>query len=475
MRRFLLLLLSLMTTGSQTSPEVKGCLVGWVDFTCPYPNINVGYQKINVINKTKTVIKSSKKDEWEIKDRVSMYHDTKNKKLRVIIKDLQDKDAGKWKCTIGRTELGSVDIKLNGKADKDVCREPFDQTVYKTDHTTITCEYPAADYWSKAIFFCKDRISECEDITEQSNDTDTILNMSIRNVSPQRHNGIYWCGLTSGDGSYRAGLRQTRLKVEDITNFQRSPKVGDTFEYFCRYSEEEEEESVKFICKGEDPSICQPLISTTRENIRFSMTVDQQKRNITITLLKVKQEDSGTYWCGGLSTDGTHRFFHRMVLTAVTSPSTPPPTESPERADVSVHVIAVIICAVVLLLFVLILIVIYKRLYLSKRTRHGAAAQNTEEDYVYEEIQERITNPDSRHATKTVYATVDFPKNSSASLHYSAISFQRSSGNAGGEGLTLKPSSSACEYSSVNQSPSAANQASRPSEEPLYSTVNKNQ
>ncbi|XP_065811530.1 polymeric immunoglobulin receptor-like isoform X1 [Labrus bergylta] len=471
MRRFLLLLLSLMTTGSQASHEVKGCLGGWVDFTCPYPNTQQGFQNINVINKTKTVIRSTKKDEWEVKDRVSMYRDTKNKKLRVIIEDLQDKDAGEWKCMFGRIESVSVDIKLNRKAvaDKDVCREPFDQTAYKTAQTTITCE---ADYWSKAMFFCKDRNSDCEDITEKANDTDNFLIMSIRNVSPQHHNGIYWCGLTSGDGSYRAGLRQIRLKVADIINFQRSPKVGDTFEYFCKYSEKEKE-SVKFICKGEDPSICHPLINTTRENIstgRFSMTVDQQKRNITITLLKVKQEDSGTYWCGDLSTDGTHRFFHRMVLTAVTSTTS---TESPgKRADVFVYVIAVIVCAVVLLLFVLISIVTYKRLSLSKRTRHGAAAQNTKEDYIYEEIQERVTNPDSRHATKTVYATVDFPKNSSPSLHYSAISFQQSSG---GEGLTLKPSSSACEYSSVKQSPSAANQASRPSEEPFYSTVNKNQ
>uniref|UniRef100_A0A3Q3FZ87 Immunoglobulin V-set domain-containing protein n=1 Tax=Labrus bergylta TaxID=56723 RepID=A0A3Q3FZ87_9LABR len=107
-----------------------------------------------------------------------------------------------------------------------------------------------------------------------------------------------------------------------------SPKVGDTFEYFCKYSEKEKE-SVKFICKGEDPSICHPLINTTRENIstgRFSMTVDQQKRNITITLLKVKQEDSGTYWCGDLSTDGTHRFFHRMVLTAGECSENPTPT-----------------------------------------------------------------------------------------------------------------------------------------------------
>ncbi len=76
----------------------------------------------------------------------------------------------------------------------------------------------------------------------------------------------------------------------------------------------------------------------------------------------------------------------------------------------------------------------------------------------------------------TIYATVSFPTNPSDSLHYSTINFHNSLDKADGEALILKPSSAACEYSTVkySQSPtySTVNQPSRPSEDPLYSTVN---
>ncbi len=97
-------------------------------------------------------------------------------------------------------------------------------------------------------------------------------------------------------------------------------------------------------------------------------------------------------------------------------------------------------------------------------------------DYVYEEIQERVQKPGSGNAATTIYDTVNFSSNPSASPHYSTINFLNSSDKADGEALISKPGS-ACEYSTVTfvQSPtnSPVNDPSTASLDPLYSTVNK--
>ncbi|XP_044040271.1 uncharacterized protein LOC122870256 [Siniperca chuatsi] len=137
----------------------------------------------------------------------------------------------------------------------------------------------------------------------------------------------------------------------------------------------------------------------------------------------------------------------RVSTTSSTSPVSSNPIAAAYRSFPVL--VTVIICVAVLLLFVLIFILIYKRLIHSKNTRNGAAAQYIKEDYVYEEIQQHVQKPDSGNAMNTIYATANFPTNPSDSLHYSSINFQSSSGRAGGEALILKPSSAACEYSTV--------------------------
>lgn len=84
----------------------------------------------------------------------------------------------------------------------------------------------------------------------------------------------------------------------------RSPTVGQNFTYWCQYPSNAPTE--KFICKGEDPSICKPLVSTTKRNVtpeRFSMNDDKMNRNITITVRGLTTEDTGTYWCGAERND----------------------------------------------------------------------------------------------------------------------------------------------------------------------------
>lgn len=94
-------------------------------------------------------------------------------------------------------------------------------------------------------------------------------------------------------------------------------------------------------------------------------------------------------------------------------------------------------------------------------------------DCTYEEIQERLQLPDSENATNTIYATVSSP-NPVPSTHYATINFQNSE-KAAAE--TVRLGYSACEYSTVKfpkcRTDSSDTQLYPPTEEPLYSTVNK--
>ncbi|XP_039467921.1 CMRF35-like molecule 8 [Oreochromis aureus] len=310
--------------------------------------------------------------------------------------------------------------------------------------------------------------------------TNRNFSLSISNVSSQDE-GVYWCGVKL---KKEVVIKKIHLTVKAITNFTRSPAAGQNFTYWCKC--EHDASPSKSICKGDDPSICQPLVTTSEpdKNKKFFIN-DKDKTNITVTIVNVTADDSGTYWCGAKS-DDQHRsnaFCNRLNLTVGSPPTSTSPISSTTatttaaaaaagRRGVSEAIISVIVCVAVLL-FVILMILIYKRFSDSKNTGNGAAACRTKEDCTYEEIQERLQLPDSENATNTIYATVSSP-NPAPSTHYATINFQNSD-EAAGE--TVRLSYSACEYSTVKfpkcPTDSSDTQLYRPTEEPLYSTVNK--
>ncbi|XP_045897172.1 polymeric immunoglobulin receptor-like, partial [Micropterus dolomieu] len=377
MRSFLLLLFSLMT-GCEARTVVRGCPQGWVEFTWKYPKPNGKHQSIDVVTPKET-IRSTQKDVWAKK---FLYYDPKKKNLRVVINELQQEDFGKYKCKVYQRHDSSHNTwEVELAFETNGCQGKFNQTAYRTAKTTITCDYTRNKY----KFFCKQNGSICEDILStksslKSNGTFTLtetnssFSMSISNVS-SHDAGVYWCGVETHEGSYRTALRKIQLEVKaTITRFTKSPTVGQNLTYYCL--NQNHAPTNIFICKGEDPSICRPLVSTAQPNKntgKFSME-DKNKRNITVTVREVTMNDTGTYWCGAESTDKTrsNKFFHKMVMTVVslsesttssTSPvsSTQPTTVSAESRGDSQVVITMIVCvAVLLLLFVLMLILIYK-------------------------------------------------------------------------------------------------------------------
>ncbi|KAI4793624.1 hypothetical protein KUCAC02_032598 [Chaenocephalus aceratus] len=341
------------------------------------------------------------------------------------------------------------------------CKDPFNQTAYRTAQTSITCDEGNKED-SRFKFFCKENGPICEDILStksalRSNGTFTLtetesgFTLSISNVSPQ-HAGVYWCGEESTEGSYRAALRKIQLEVKAaIKNFTRSPTIGQNMTYWCQYPEGAPVK--KFICKGEDPSKCEHVVSTAQNTERFSMSDETEKRNLTITVRGVTKEDSGTYWCGAESKTETqsNSFFNRFLMTVVQQPTPTFPVSSTTTAFAESR-------------------------GFSKNKRDEAAAHHDREDYIYEEIQERPLKPDSGNAINKINSTANFPTNPSASLHYSTIYFRNGSGEAA-EVLMPNPSSSECDYSAVKDGeiPTCSNVNQPSPEDPLYSTVNKRQ
>ncbi|XP_041807164.1 polymeric immunoglobulin receptor-like isoform X2 [Chelmon rostratus] len=280
---------------------------------------------------------------------------------------------------------------LSLMAGKHGCQAPFIQTAYRTAKTTITCDYPGNTHLSSVKVFCKDNNLICEDIlsiksSSLSNGTFTLretssgFNVSISDVSSQDA-AVYWCGVESNDGRYRAAFRKIQLQVKDITTFSRSLTAGQNFTYWCRYPNGASVK--KFICKGEDPSVCQRLASTAspKKNTKFSMKDDIEKRNITITVREVTTDDTGTYWCGAESTaqGRSNLFFNRLLMTAVPSATSPPSFTQPvtvpygsfDHASVLTIVVALAL-DVLLLLLMLTTYFLYTRFASCWNTRRGA-------------------------------------------------------------------------------------------------------
>ncbi|KAK2915542.1 hypothetical protein Q8A73_006136 [Channa argus] len=140
-----------------------------------------------------------------------------------------------------------------------------------------------------------------------------------------RDAGVYWCGVKPNQGNYRAALQRIQLEVQNISVIKRSSAVGQTLTYWCSYPEDAPVN--KFICKGEDPYVCEQLVNILKPNMKtgkLSIEDDREERNITVTVRNLIAEDTGTYWCGAGTSDEKRRnqLFNKLLLTQVKLPST---------------------------------------------------------------------------------------------------------------------------------------------------------
>ncbi|XP_069025697.1 uncharacterized protein [Embiotoca jacksoni] len=389
---------------------------GWVSFMCSAPKTSGKYQM--------TAGDSHKQISTRLLNVTIEQQEPEDLKNQKRVKDFIppcDKPS--------ETSPGSVELHFE-VAEKDR-NEMFIQT-YKSAKTTIRCDDYKDKNKSDVKFFCKDKTSTCKNETHWTFLTDASggFNVSITNVS-LKDEGVYWCGIKFNN---EAALKRIKLVVHDIRIFNKSYTAGDDVSYFCIYKDLK---ATKFICKGEDKSVCQTLVNSKQpdSNKRFLMNNNKPKKNISVTVKGVTTADGGTYWCGEESDTG-RLFLHKFFLSVEPPPSAAPPLG--RRPDGwTVRIAAIASGIVLLLLFGILFIFIYKRFLHSKQTENGAAVQDRE-DSVYDQIQER-----SQRSTDP------------SAMHYATISFQ------GRDGQMVNDSSSTCQYSAVKYSQNST-----------YSTVN---
>ncbi|XP_039652116.1 polymeric immunoglobulin receptor-like [Perca fluviatilis] len=123
-------------------------------------------------------------------------------------------------------------------------------------------------------------------------------------ISDLRHMdaGKYWCGITrTGYDTYPA---EVNLEVKQDSCCDHSTKVQryeeSSVSFSCPY-ESEYQNSLKYICRGNQPSTClqHALISSdNKQKGQFTLTDDMESRKFTVTITSLTQNNSGSYLCG---------------------------------------------------------------------------------------------------------------------------------------------------------------------------------
>ncbi|KAM9363622.1 polymeric immunoglobulin receptor-like [Symphorus nematophorus] len=113
--------------------------------------------------------------------------------------------------------------------------------------------------------------------------------------------GKYWCGVTrTGNDIYT----EVKLDVKEDTCCDRSTKVQSydtgSVSFSCPYKSEDQN-NLKYICRGNKPSTCLQkavITSDNQQNEQFRITDDKESRKFTVTITSLNQKDSGLYLCG---------------------------------------------------------------------------------------------------------------------------------------------------------------------------------
>uniref|UniRef100_A0A4W6CY21 Ig-like domain-containing protein n=1 Tax=Lates calcarifer TaxID=8187 RepID=A0A4W6CY21_LATCA len=164
---------------------------------------------------------------------------------------------------------------------------------YEGRDVNVSCSY-GEGYESYEKYLCRDDCGDSDvlvktteakknkysiyDDKEKQVFTTTISDLSSVDA------GKYWCG---GDSC-----------CDRSTNIQ--GYEGGSVSISCSY-ESEDQNNLKYICRGKQPSTClqQALItSDNTHNAQFRITDDKESRKFTVNITSLTQEDSGSYLCG---------------------------------------------------------------------------------------------------------------------------------------------------------------------------------
>ncbi|XP_036439325.1 polymeric immunoglobulin receptor-like [Colossoma macropomum] len=174
--------------------------------------------------------------------------------------------------------------------------EELNYTAYKV---RIRCPYKPG---YKEKYFCKGdakipfEAGQSRKFLLHDNTSAHIFTLNITHLELE-DKGTYWC-VRRGNSS--SDIYRTKIHLDIKPEL--TCELGQNVSIQCHYNQELRN-SVKFLCKEQNSSDCAEggvkITSANPQTDRVSLSDDASAGVFTVTIAGLKQEDSGTYWCGG--------------------------------------------------------------------------------------------------------------------------------------------------------------------------------
>ncbi|KAL7845212.1 hypothetical protein AOLI_G00234040 [Acnodon oligacanthus] len=389
----------------------------------------------------------------------------------VTISNLTLRDAGVYWCGVETSEGDISYTSLTTKVQISIISSKV--IGHEGDAVEIRCPYDSK-YKQNSKHVCKDECftensdsliaqrltqNKTERFSVHDDITAGVFSVNISRVKAEDA-GRYWCGVDTGD--ILMNYLSTQLQVVRKEVLQVFGRETLSVSVECSSRGESTESAGKFLCMGQQLASCDKggvkVSSEKNRTGRFSLSDDAPAGVFTVAITDLREEDSGTYWCGEES-------FGSSIYTEVHLHVSKGPAAS--------VIITVCVCGALLLIGGSALI-FYK---LKPQKMQGSSSSDrtdiSNSDRVssaacdYEEVNHSRQHPDSdtsvymntssptNHSDKNtaacIYSTVQLPKDEGPT--YATVSFQKNSDSSTNSTVTFIKEESATEYATVKHRP----------------------
>ncbi|KAL6482327.1 hypothetical protein MHYP_G00104070 [Metynnis hypsauchen] len=389
----------------------------------------------------------------------------------VTFSNLTLSDAGVYWCGVETSEGDITYTSLTTRVQISIISSKAIR--YEGDAVEIRCPYDSK-YKQKSKHVCKDECftehrdsliaqrstqNKTERLSVQDDITAGVFSVNISRVTAEDA-GRYWCGVETGDVLMNYLSTELRVVRKEVLQVFGRETLSVSIE--CSYRGESAESDGKFLCMGQQPASCDKggvkVSSEKNRTGRFSLRDDAPAGVFTVTITDLREEDSGTYWCGEESFGSS--IYNEVHLHVSKGPG-------------SSVIITVCVC-VTLLLTGASALIFYRLKH--KKTQGSSWSNRTDisnSDGVspvasdYEEVNHSGQHPDSdtrvymntslptnssdKNTATCIYYKVQLPKDEGPS--YATVSFQKNPDSCNKRTFAFIKEESSTEYAAVKHRP----------------------
>ncbi|KAL7845226.1 hypothetical protein AOLI_G00234180 [Acnodon oligacanthus] len=245
--------------------------------------------------------------------RFSVSDHSETKVVRVNITNVTVDDAGLYFC--GVQISGSPVSYTSAIKDVHLIVTGSKMTGYEGDTVEVRCPY-SSKYKPNSKHICKEGECFTERINLRSQTTQRtqrkterfsvhdditagVFSVNISRVKAEDA-GRYWCGVDTGDILMNYLSTQLQVVRKEVLRVFGRETLSVSVE--CSSRGESTESAGKFLCMGQQLASCDKggvkVSSEKNRTGRFSLSDDAPAGVFTVAITDLREEDSGTYWCG---------------------------------------------------------------------------------------------------------------------------------------------------------------------------------